>query len=70
VHGAEFVMAVNAKAVFDSLGITSFPLTVFVDKMGIVRNVASGAPLRKEEKTGKFTSMAFDHYKYFIDKIR
>lgn len=65
-----FLIAANAKDIFNSLGITSFPLTLFIDKKGIVRNLASGAPLRKDEKTGKFTSMAFEHYKFFVERIR
>lgn len=66
----KFLIATNAKAIFNSLRITAFPLTLFVDKKGIVRSFESGAPMRKDERTGKLTSIAFEHYKLSLERIR
>ena len=49
-HQFTFLQIADAKKLIDSMGISTFPVNIFLDKNGIVRKIEGGIPYIIDDK--------------------
>ena len=68
-HPFDFIVMPDGGKVLKTFGFTSFPITLFVDKNGIIKHLEIGAPSIQNPRTGQLESFAYEHYGYSIRKM-
>lgn len=68
-HPYDFIIAPNAKDVFEQLGIDGYPKNFFVGKDGIIREVKEGTPHRRDSPEGGWHLSVYEDYSEILDEL-
>ncbi len=69
-HKFNFMQVTNAQKLIDELGISAFPVNIFLDKNGIVKGIEGGIPIVFEIKNMNSKNMKMGDGKEFKAQLR